>query len=85
MADSDGARNQFAEKENDVYHYHIGFTSHGCRRNADDNFTYLGSVISKDESAQKGIKNRLSKARKYMLLVRDFSLYIVWQKLTKTL
>ena len=26
-------------------------------------FTYLGSVISRDEIAQKGIKNRLSKAR----------------------
>ena len=25
-----------------------------------DSFTYLGSVISKDESAQKDIKNRLS-------------------------
>ena len=28
-----------------------------------DSFTYLGSVISKDGSAQKDIKNRLSKAR----------------------
>ena len=28
-----------------------------------DSFTYLGSVISKDGSAQKDIKNRLIKAR----------------------
>ena len=31
----------------------------------EDSFTYLGSLISKDGSAQKDIKNRLTKARNY--------------------
>ena len=49
-----------------------------------DSFTYLGSVQSKDGSAQKDIKNRLSKARNAFAILRPVwrsSIYSIRTKL----
>ena len=48
-----------------------------------DSFTYLGSVISRDKSAQKDIKNRLSRARNAFANLRSLCRSSVYNIQTK--
>ena len=78
-----GARNQCAKNESDVY-LDAPITILGETLECVDSFTYIGSVISTDGSAQKGIKNRLSKDRNAFANIRPVwrsSVYSIRAKL----
>ena len=77
-----GARNQCAENEFMFINTTLNapLTVAGETLEYVDSFKYLGNVIRKDWSAQKDIKNRLSKARNACLkITRNANLRSVWR------